>query len=105
MILLQAREPFDVAHRWAEDHHFTSLPLYDSGSTGSDDTTLALAGEQRIEDRDIARVFPSSYVLDHNGVVMFANFGPVEDWLEYLPFFEHAARHNEAAPPQDKPRP
>jgi len=93
MVLLQVREPFDEAHLWAEQNHFTGLPLYDSGSGGGDDTSLSLADGTRIEDRLIARVFPSSYVLDRNGIILFSSFGPVEDWLEYLPFFEHAARN------------
>lgn len=97
MVLLQVREPFDEAHLWAEQNRFTSLPLYDSGSRGGDDTSLSLADGTRIEDRLIARVFPSSYVLDGNGIVLFSSYGPVEDWLEYLPFFEHAASHSEAA--------
>ncbi len=105
MILLQVREPFDEAQSWAEDHGFADLPLYDSGSTGSDDTGLALGDGERIEDRNIARVFPSSYVLDRNGVVLFSNFGPVEDWLEYLPFFAHAARHSETPPPKASAQP
>jgi thiol-disulfide isomerase/thioredoxin len=103
MILLQVREPFDEAYLWAEHNHFSTLPLFDSGSTGSDDTDLALADGTRIEDRNIARVFPSSYVLDRNGVVVFSNYGPVEDWLEYLPFFEDAARRSKAAPPPASP--
>ncbi len=98
MILLQVREPFDQAQRWAERNRFSGLPLYDSGSTGSDDTGLALADGEEIEDRRIARVFPGSYVLDGNGIVLFSHFGPVEDWLEYLPFFEHAAQQSEYAP-------
>ena len=100
MILMQVREPFDEAQSWAEDHGFADLPLYDSGSAGSDDTDLVLGDGQRIEDRNIARVFPSSYVLDRNGIVLFANFGPVDDWLEYLPFFAHAARHSDTPPPE-----
>ena len=64
------------------------------------DAPTALADGQRIEDRNIARVFPSSYVLDRNGIVLFSNFGPVDDWLEYLPFFAHAARHSETPPPE-----
>jgi len=97
MVLLQVREPFDEAHLWAEQNRFTSLPLYDSGNGGDDDTGLSLADGTRIEDRLIARVFPSSYVLDRNGIVLFSSYGPVEDWLEYLPFFEHAASHSKAA--------
>jgi thiol-disulfide isomerase/thioredoxin len=105
MILLQVREPFDEAKSWATDNGFASLPLYDSGSTGSDDTGLALGDGERIEDRNIARVFPSSYVLDRNGIVLFSNFGPVEDWLEYLPFLEHAARHSETMPTETGTQP
>ena len=105
MILLQVREPFAEALKWAEDNQFTGLPLYDSGSTGSDDTALTLGDGERIEDRNIARVFPSSYVLDRNGIVVFSKFGPVEDWLEYLPFFEHAARHSETPPPTTSAQP
>jgi thiol-disulfide isomerase/thioredoxin len=105
MILLQVRESFEEAHLWAEANGFTELPLYDSGSTGSDDTDLPLAQGGEVEDRKIARVFPSSYVLDRRGVVVFSHFGPIEDWLEYLPFFEHAARHAGApdADRSDKP--
>ena len=105
MVLLQVREPFDEARSWAEDHGFAGLPLYDSGSTGSDDTGLTLSDGQRIEDREIARVFPSSYVLDRNGIVLFSNFGPVDDWLEYLPFFAHAARHSEPNSPETGAKP
>lgn len=105
MILLQVREPFDQARSWAKENQFTSLPLYDSGSTGSDDTHLLLADGQRLEDRNVARVFPSSYVLDRNGIVLFSHIGPVEDWLEYLAFFEHAARHSEAPPTEAIPQP
>jgi thiol-disulfide isomerase/thioredoxin len=105
MILLQVREPFAEAASWAEDNGFASLPLYDSGSSGSDDTTLARGDGERIEDRNIARVFPSSYVLDRNGIVLFSNFGPVEDWLEYLPFFVHAARHSKTTPPKTSTQP
>ncbi|MGD8851614.1 MAG: redoxin family protein [Gammaproteobacteria bacterium] len=95
MVLLQVREPFDEARLWAEANGFTDLPLFDSGSSGSDDTDLDLAQGGAIEDRKIGRAFPSSYVLDRRGVVVFSHAGPVEDWLEYLPFFQHAVRHTE----------
>jgi thiol-disulfide isomerase/thioredoxin len=100
MILLQVRESFEEAHLWAEANGFTDLPLYDSGSSGGDDTDLPLAQGGEVEDRKIARVFPSSYVLDRRGVVVFSHFGPIEDWLEYVPFFEHAARHTAVAQPE-----
>jgi len=94
LILLQVREPFAQTHDWAEQHGFADLPLYDSGSGGSEDTDLMLADGRALDDRHVARVFPSSYVLDRRGMVVFSHAGPVDDWLEYLPFFEHAASHN-----------
>jgi thiol-disulfide isomerase/thioredoxin len=97
VILLQVREAFQESRRWAGDNQLTDLPLYDSGSTGSDDTNLRLADGQPLEDRQVARAFPSSYVLDRNGIVLFAHVGPIEDWLEYLAFFEHAASQSRAA--------
>jgi thiol-disulfide isomerase/thioredoxin len=90
MVLLQMREPFSQSRNWVEEYGFTSLPLYDSGVADSDTSTLSLSNGGVINDREIARVFPSTYVLDRNGVVIFSRHGPVTGWLEYLPFFEHA---------------
>lgn len=89
MVMLQLREPFDESRLWVERYEFTDLPLYDSGAD-SEVTTLTLPNGQFIEDRAVARVFPSTYVLDRNGLVVFSHHGPVSDWLEYLPFLEHA---------------
>jgi len=94
MVLLQVREPYTRARLWAEQQGFAKLPLYDSGKTGDEDTRLSLADGDSVEDRLIARVFPSSYVLDKNGLVIFSHLGPVEDWTEYVDFFEHAVQHN-----------
>jgi len=90
MVLLQMREPFSQSRKWVEEYGFSSLPLYDSGVADSDTSTLSLSNGGVINDRDIARVFPSTYVLDRNGVVIFSHHGPVTDWIEYLPFFEDA---------------
>lgn len=106
MVLLQVREPYSRARLWAQQQGFARLPLYDSGTTGDDDTRLSLADGGSVEDRRIARVFPSSYVLDKNGLVIFSHFGPVEDWTEYVDFFEHAVLNSEqgsaATPPAAK---
>ena len=90
MVLLQVREPFSESRKWVDNYGFSDLPLYDSGATDSEASTLPLSNGNVINDRELARVFPSTYVLDRNGLVIFSHHGPVADWLEYLPFFEHA---------------
>lgn len=95
MIFLQVREPFNESQQWAKKNGFASLPLYDSGSQGSEDSTLKLAQQEQILDREVARVFPSSYILDRNGVVLFSHTGSIESWQEYIPFIKHAILHSE----------
>lgn len=91
LVLLQLREPISTAREWAERQGVTGLPLADSGASTEDDTFLVTASGEQIPDRDLARMFPSSYVLDRNGIVLFSHTGPVHDWTEYLPFFLDAA--------------
>lgn len=85
LVLLQTREPFDVSQRWAAGQGI-KLPLFDSGSAGEGDDRFQLAGGDKIRDREIAARFPTTYVLDKHGVVLFANVGPVYDWRQYEPF-------------------
>jgi thiol-disulfide isomerase/thioredoxin len=92
VVLLQMREPIEQARNWLTQQGIENLPLFDSGSRGAQDHSLTTTGNTQIPDRDIARVFPSSYVLDRNGVVIFSHRGPIADWSEYLAFFEDAAR-------------
>ena len=81
-VLLQVREPAAVARRWAETQKL-SLPLSDSGSSGEEDANLRLAGGKRMADRDLARNFPTTFVLDRQGLVVFSHVGPVPDWPSY----------------------
>jgi hypothetical protein len=37
-------------------------------------------------------VFPTTYVLDRNGIVLFAHVGPVSDWAALEPLLQDAAR-------------
>ena len=91
LVLLQLREPISNAREWAQQQGFAGLPLADSGASGEADTFLETASGEQLADRELARVFPSSYVLDRHGIVLFSHTGPVNDWTEYLPFFQDAA--------------
>lgn len=88
LIILQAREPYEHAVRWVEKNHYTDMPLYDSGVKNDEDDQFTLANGEKIADRQIASRFPSSFVLDRNGIIVFSHTGPVLNWLEYIPFFE-----------------
>jgi len=90
LVLLQTRERFDVSQQWASKQGIR-LPLFDSGSTGEDDDHFRLASGAKIRDREIAALFPTTYVLDKHGVVVFANVGPVHDWPGYEAFILDAA--------------
>lgn len=94
IIILQVREPFEKAVRWVEKNRYTDMPLYDSGVQNEDDGQFTLANGKKIDDRKIAGRFPSSFVLDRNGIIIFAHNGPVLDWLEYLPFFDDVYQHH-----------
>lgn len=92
MVLMQLREPFAESMKWAQQYGFSGMPLYDSGIKDSETTSLMLKDGSQITDRAIARVFPSTYVLDRNGLVIFSHHGPVSDWLDYVAFFDHAVK-------------
>jgi thiol-disulfide isomerase/thioredoxin len=92
-VLLQAREKFEVSRVWAEKQG-VALPLYDSGSTGEADAKFRLAGGGSINDREIASRFPTTYVLDKNGLVVFSHVGPVYDWLQYESFLRDVAQRS-----------
>jgi len=92
LVLLQVREPFADAEAWVEKNGLDGLPLFDSGSMGSDDTSLTLADGRRLPDRDLAARFPTSYVIGREGLVLFRHVGPIHAWDEYLAFFADAAR-------------
>lgn len=89
-VLLQAREPIAVSRRWAEAQRI-ALPLYDSGATGEDDDRFTLASGKRVADRDIAGRFPTTYVVDKRGIIVFAHVGPVHEWPRYEAFLRDAA--------------
>lgn len=91
-VLLQVREGFDVSRRWAESQALR-LPFYDSGAAAGD-PALRTADGARIGDRDIAMSFPTTYVLDKRGIVVFSHVGPVPDWSEYRDFLLDVAQRS-----------
>lgn len=92
--VLQVREPIEKARAWASENNVTALPLSDSGVKSTDDKLLSIKGGKKIDDRRLARVFPASYVLDKNGIVVFSHMGSVADWTEYVNFFRDAAERS-----------
>jgi len=97
--LLQLRESFADSIQWAEQYDFADMPLYDSGVKDDETSTLSLKDGSQVEDRSIARVFPSTYILDRNGLVIFSHRGPVHDWLDYIVFFDHVVKNTKKSHP------
>lgn len=89
-VFLQVREPFLAASHWAAERQL-ELPLADSGSSSESDAVFRLADGRTIADREIAGSFPTTYVLDKHGLVIFAHVGPVHDWAQYAAFLRDAA--------------
>lgn len=89
-VLLPVREPYAQAAQWLRRKRIR-MPLYDGGASVTREHAFPLADGAKLPDREVARVFPSTYVLDKHGVVLFSHTGPVADWLEYLPQLLDAA--------------
>lgn len=93
-IIMQLRESIDTSRAWAKENSLDELPLSDSGVKGSKDTELTLKDGSKIPDRQVSRVFPSSYVIDKHGVIVFSHMGSIEDWSEYVPFFNDVVKRS-----------
>jgi thiol-disulfide isomerase/thioredoxin len=89
-VLVQARESAEVARDWLH-RQALSLPLYDSGSRGESDDQFHLSGGGKIADRQVAARFPTTYVLDKRGMVVFSHVGPLADWLAFEAFLRDTA--------------
>lgn len=90
MVLLQVREKFASGRQWLQKQHL-ELPLYDSGVSGTALDLMTSAEGKAIYDRDIATAFPTTYILDKHGIVVFSHVGPVAGWLQYLPLLRDVA--------------
>ena len=92
-VLLQVREPFSASRAWARDRGI-ELPLFDSGARDALDDHLRTRDRGVLRDREIARQFPTTYVLDKHGIVVFSHVGPIERWSEYEPFLRDVAERS-----------
>ena len=91
LVLLQVREDIASSKRWAQQQNL-SLPLYDSGVKAKGEGSVTLANGTSIPDRELALIFPTTYVLDKHGIVVFSHAGPIEGWTQYLPFLRDVAK-------------
>lgn len=92
-VFLPVREPFAVARDWARRQQLR-LPLYDSGVTDAGAPAFALADGSSLPDRQVAGKFPTTYVLDKHGLVVFSHIGDASRWTEYAPFLQDVARRS-----------
>lgn len=91
-VLVQSREDIERSRRWAKQRKF-SMPFYDSGARGPSDQAFAAADGGTVEDRILAPLFPATYILDGQGLVLFSQLGPQSYWSQYEPLLRHAIAH------------
>jgi thiol-disulfide isomerase/thioredoxin len=89
---LQLRESHATATKWAQAQGF-QLPYADSGSSGTDDAFLRLKNGDKLPDRIVAPGFPTTHVLDRNGIVVFTHVGDMHGWPHYRELLLDVARH------------
>ncbi|MDD5297355.1 MAG: TlpA disulfide reductase family protein [Rhodocyclaceae bacterium] len=90
LVLVPVREDIADSRRWLERQHL-NLPLYDAQARGAMPGALSGTDGKTLNDRDLAAVFPTSFVLDRHGIVIFSHRGPIADWPDYLPFLKDAS--------------
>ncbi len=83
LVLMQVREPIEASRQWAREHGIR-LPLHDSGADAKENTFKLNSGA-RMADQVLAPEFPSTYVLDRNGLVVFSHKGALAGWPAYAP--------------------
>lgn len=88
-VLVSVREPFQQSRQWLRQHKL-ALPLYHGGPTAERESSFRLVGGGSMRDRELARFFPTTYVLDKHGIVVFSHAGPIARWSELDPFLRDA---------------
>ncbi len=92
-VFVPVREPLEQAKAWLDARHL-DVPLYYGGDASVQVGQFDLADGRKLADRALAKVFPTTYVLDRHGLVVFSHVGPVARWQEYAPFLRDVARHS-----------
>ncbi|MDH5187360.1 MAG: TlpA family protein disulfide reductase [Rhodospirillaceae bacterium] len=87
-VLVQGRESIEKSQRWMEKRKFV-MPLYDSGHKGRGDKSFRLANGTLLADRRLALAYPTTYILDANGLVVFHQSGAGEQWAQYENLIRH----------------
>lgn len=93
MLLVPVREDTDIAQSWLKEQGL-DLPLRDAGASSLGEETLQLADGSSLPDRTLAEVFPTTYVLDKHGIVVFAMTGAAQAWEDYLPLLRDVAERS-----------
>lgn len=88
-VFLPVREPLAAARDWLRKQKL-HLPLFDAG--GGEHFTLADGGQ--LPDRQVASKFPTTYVLDKHGLVVFSHIGDASHWTQYAPFLRDAVANS-----------
>jgi len=91
-VFTQAREPAATSRQWLKQNG-VKLALHDSGARDSRDDSFRLSNGQALKDRQVAPVFPATYVLDRHGLVVFSLHGSAEDWSQYAAFLRDLLAH------------
>lgn len=90
-VFLPVREAATKSRAWLRGRRI-DLPVADAGVQAEKEGVFLMSNGGKIRDRDMARVFPTTYILDRNGIVLFAHVGPVADWLALEPLLRDAAK-------------
>lgn len=88
-VFLPVREPFHTARAWLKAQGLDDLPLFDAG-----EKAFALADGRLLPDRQVAGMFPTTYVLDRHGLVVFSHLGDASRWEEYAPFLRDVVKRS-----------
>ncbi|MFO7543004.1 MAG: TlpA disulfide reductase family protein [Thiobacillus sp.] len=89
-VLLPVRESLADARRWTRSKRI-GMPIYFGGESTVEKGEFPLADGGVMHDRQLAKAFPTTFVLDKHGVVVFSHVGPIDRWLEYAPFLKDVA--------------
>lgn len=90
-VFLPVREPAAKSRTWLGTRGI-ALPIADAGAQAEKEGFFPLSNGSKIRDRELAMVFPTTYILDRNGIVLFAHVGPVTNWLALESLLKDAAR-------------